>query len=320
MRLWKLVIVLFIAVCARVTFAALPAHAAPAALAAPAELVVSAAASLADAVAAIKPHFEAAYPGIRLVINTGSSGALQQQIERGAPVDAFIAAAEGPVEQLVQKGFIEPGDVRYIAGNRLVLIRPEDPARPAGGQAAAGGATSARSATSAGSPALGNSALALVNDWQDLATARVRRVAIGNPEHVPAGIYGKQVLESLGLWESVRRKLVMGEDVRQVLQYVRIGAVDAGIVYATEAASAPDVAVVAEAPPGSHTPVVYPAAPIRSSRRLSEARAFVDFFLSDTAQRILAEYGFLPAERGGEAPQGERAQPGERTPQAGQAE
>src|SRR5690606_36172960 len=131
----------------------------------------------------------------------------QQQIERGAPVDVFIAAAEAPVEQLVRRGFIAQSAVRHVAANRLVLIVP---ARPGA---------------------------AFVHGWKDLRGERVRRVGIGNPDHVPAGAYAKQALEFLGLWNELRPKLVMGEDVRQVLQYVRLGAVDAGIVYATDAAS-----------------------------------------------------------------------------------
>ena len=230
------------------------------------ELVVSVAASLTDAISEVKPRFEAAHPNVRLVLNSGSSGALQQQIERGAPVDAFISAAEDPVNRLVERGFLDQSAVRLVAANRLVLVVP----------------------------ALSNAVA--VGDWADLTSARVQRVAIGNPDHVPAGLYAKQTLEFLGLWDQLRPKLVMGEDVRQALQYVRLGAVDAGIVYSTDAAAAPEVAVVAEAPVGSHAPIVYPAAPIQTSRRLKEAEAFVEFLFSDEARQVLKRHGFSPVD------------------------
>ena len=230
------------------------------------ELVVSVAASLTDVATEVKPLFEAAHPGIRLSFNFGSSGSLGEQIERGAPVDVFIAAAEAPVNQLVRQGLIDESSVRHLAVNRLVLIRP------------------LRSPT------------VTANDWNDLGSEQIRRVAIGNPEHVPAGEYAKRTLEFLGLWDRVVPKLVLGEDVRQVLQYVRLGAVEAGIVYATDAASAPDVALVAEAPGGSHPPIVYPIAPLRTSRHRDGAEAFVRFMFSEEARNILSRYGFDPAE------------------------
>lgn len=229
-------------------------------------LVVSVAASLTDAIAEVKPLFEQAYPSVTLQFNFGSSGALQQQIERGAPVDVFVSAAEAPINHLVEKGLIADGSVRHAAYNRLVLIRPMRPSR------------------------------VLVDAWADLLGERVERVAIGNPEHVPAGVYAQRTLEFLGLWDHLRPKVIMGEDVRQTLQYVRLGAVDAGIVYATDAATVSDVVVVAKAPDGSHPPVVYPVAPIRTSRHPGEAEAFVRFLLADEAQQILSKHGFVPAE------------------------
>lgn len=230
------------------------------------ELIVSVPASLTDAVTEIQPHFEAAFPDVKLRLNFGSSGALQQQIEHGAPVDVFISAADAPVNQLIERGLIAESSVRPVAANRLVLISPAH-----------------RSAVA-------------IDDWADLQSERVRRVAVGDPQHVPAGIYARETLESLALWDPLQPRFVLGEDVRQVLQYVRLGAVDAGIVYSTDAASAPLVKVVAAAPVGSHHPIIYPAAPIQTSRHPEEAHAFVEFLLSEAARQVFSKHGFSPVE------------------------
>ena len=233
-----------------------------AAAAAGVELVVSVAASLKDVALELKPLFEAKHPDVTLLYNFGSSGALERQIERGAPVDVFLSAAEDPVARLAGRGLVAPESIRYVASNRLVLIAP------ARGRANA--------------PA----------GWKSLAEAAVRSVAVGNPGHVPAGMYARQVLDFLGLWASLQPKLVTTEDVRQALHYVRIGAVDAGVVYATDAASAPEVRVVAEAPPGSHAPILYPAARIQTSRHPREADAFVEYLFTDEAREVFARHGF----------------------------
>lgn len=237
-----------------------------AASAAGAELIVSVAASMTDVAQELKPLFEEAHPGVKVLFNFGSSGALQRQIEHGAPVDVFLSAAIEPVERLLKQGHVVPGSVRYVAGNRLVLIRP-----------AAGAASS-------------------VDGWTSLADRAVRSVAIGNPHHVPAGIYGREALEALGLWEAILPKLVFAEDVRQVLHYVRTGAVDAGVVYATDAATSTGVQVVAEAPAGSHGPVIYPVARVQGSRHPQLADAFIAFLFTQEAREILARYGFSPVE------------------------
>lgn len=223
-----------------------------------AEVLVAAAASLADALKEAQTLFEAEHPPVRIRLNLGSSGGLQQQIEQGAPVDLFIAAAAGPMEALVQKGLVDQGAVTNLAANRVVLVRP----RSGGG----------------------------INDWHDLAGAK--RVAMGNPQHVPAGQYGKAVLQGLNLWGVVEPKLVLAEDVRQVLHHVASGEVDAGIVYRTDAAASQQVEIVAEAPAGSHKPVVYPMAVLKEARHPAEAKRFADFLTSAKGREILAKYGF----------------------------
>ncbi|WP_324717934.1 molybdate ABC transporter substrate-binding protein [Carboxydochorda subterranea] len=238
----------------------------PAAGARRTDLLVSAAASLTDLLREAKTSFEARHPDVNVQLNMGSSGSLQRQIEQGAPVDVFISVSQAVTDSLVKQGFIDGKSVRVMARNVVVLVRP------------AGGGPGGT-----------------LRGWQDLRAPQVRRIALGNPAHVPAGQYGEEVLESLGLWEAVQPKLVLGEDVRQTLAYVQAGEVDAGIVYATDAAIAGGkVQVVATAPEGSHRPVVYPVAVLRDAPHPQEARAFVEWLLSDEVRAMLEKYGFLP--------------------------
>ena len=175
----------------------------------------------------------------------------------------FVAAGTQPMEKLVSQGLVDPAGVRPVAGNRLVLIAPKDQPSIRGGA--------------------------------DLGGDGVRRLAIGDPAHVPAGQYARQTLTRLGLWTAVQPKLVRDQDVRQVLQHVAAGEAQAGIVYRTDAAATGGVAVVAEAPPGSHDPVIYPMAVVRGARHGEAARRLAGFLLSDTGQRIFRQHGFEPA-------------------------
>lgn len=223
-----------------------------------AEVVVSAAASLQDALKEAQQAFEAKNKQVALRFNFGSSGALQQQIEQGAPVDLFISAAAGPMGALVEKGLVDEAAVAQLVTNKVVLVRPRG--------------------------------VESVARWEELAGAR--RVALGNPRHVPAGQYGRAVLESLNLWPTLEPRLILAEDVRQVLQYVESGEVDAGVVYQSDAARSQRVVIVAEAPPGSHPPVLYPLAVLKEARQATEARRFAEFLTSPRGREILATHGF----------------------------
>ena len=227
----------------------------------PAEIIVSAAASLTDALQELQAAFEDGHPAVTIKFNFGSSGALQQQIEQGAPADVFIPAAGGPMDALVRKNLVEQSAVQTLATNKVVLIR---------GKTAGDG----------------------VGTWDDLKSDKVKRIALGNPDHVPAGQYARAVLEKLNLWSAVQQRLVLGEDVRSVLHYVESGEVQAGIVYSTDAAASQKVVVVAEAPPGSHAPVIYPMAVLKDSGHPAQARAFADYLASEKAKQILSKYGF----------------------------
>ncbi len=226
------------------------------------ELVVSAAASLTDALNELKPLFEATHPGNKLLYNFGASGTLTKQIEAGAPVDVFISAAAKQMDQLEVKGLVVKETRQNILSNEVVLILPV------------------------------NSALG-VKSFQDLAGPSVKSIAIGNPDFVPCGQYTREIFESLELSSSLASKLILGGDVRQVLDYVARGEVDAGIVFATDAAILPGkVKVAAVAPFNSHKRIIYPAAVVKSSKNPERAADFVRFLTSKESQEVFKKYGF----------------------------
>ncbi len=198
----------------------------------------------------------------------GSSGQLQAQIEYGAPLDAFVSAAHEQVDQLVQGKRADGTTKRVVAGNALVVIVP------AAAKAAPGSV-------------------------KDLADARYRRVAVGEPKTVPAGKYATQALHAAGLDEALKGRLVYGANVRQVLDYVERGEVDAGIVYATDARESRDrVRVAAGVGPKSHDPIEYPAVLILDSRRRKAAGDFLDYLATEKARDVLTSHGFTtPAPR-----------------------
>ena len=132
--------------------------------------------------------------------------------------------------------------------------------------------------------------------FADLARADVKRVALGEPKGVPVGQYSEEILTTLNLLDAVTAKAVYGSDVRQVLSWVEAGEVDCGIVYATDAAVSDKVQVVAVAPEGSHKPVVYPAAVIKSSKQADAAKKFLDFMTSEPAKKIFERHGFTVVE------------------------
>jgi molybdate transport system substrate-binding protein len=228
---------------------------------APVTLTVSVAASLQNAIAELAPLYQAAHPGVRLAFNYGGSGMLEQQIENGAPADVFVSAAPGPMDKLAAAGLIDPPTRRDLLRNSIVLIAPKDRTLPV--------------------------------TFQDLAAPGIKLIALGDPASVPAGEYGRQVLETMNLLDAVRPKLVLGKDVRQVLTYVESGNTDAGIVYATDARESHQVRVAEVAPEASHRPVIYPAAVIKASHLPAEARGFLDFLAGARAGRIFAAHGFL---------------------------
>ncbi len=227
------------------------------------ELLVSAAISLKEPLQKMGALFEQRNQEVKVVLNLGSSGVLQQQIEHGAPVDVFVSAAPTQMDELQDQHLILNETRRTLASNAVVLIK------------------------SAGRR------LDLAS-FKDLTKPKVKRIAIGNPRTVPAGEYAKEILTNLRLWDLLQPKLILTESVRQALVYVVRGEVEAAFVYATDARSAArEVEVVATAPRNSHRPVIYQIAVVKTSRQGSLARGFVDLALSDAGQQILKGHGFL---------------------------
>lgn len=223
------------------------------------EIVVSAAASLTNAFDAVKQSFEATHPGVKVVTNYGASGALLKQMEAGAPVDVFASADQKTMDQAASKGLISAPTRKDFVRNAVVLVVPADSKTP-------------------------------IKSEKDLANAAFKRISLGNPETVPAGRYTQEFLTATGMWTTLQPKFIMGNNVRQVLDYVTRGEVDAAFVFATDAKNAgAKLRVVLEAK--TKTPALYPVA-VTANCKKPAAKAFVDFLHSNEGQRILGTFGF----------------------------
>ncbi|HZG14318.1 MAG TPA: molybdate ABC transporter substrate-binding protein [Candidatus Bathyarchaeia archaeon] len=225
------------------------------------ELYILAAASLSDALKELKPLYESTHEGISLVTTFGSSGTLQQQIEQGAPADVFFSAGAPQMEALVTKGLVAKEQQMNLLTNELVLIVPKD-------------------------------APATVTSVEDISNPELKKVAIGQPQTVPAGKYAQQSMMNLGVWENIQDKIIFAKDVRQVLTYVETGNVEAGFVYKTDALSSGRIRIAATADPATHQPIVYPLGIVKSTRHGKEAEAFYQWLQGEEAKRVFAKYGF----------------------------
>ena len=224
-------------------------------------LLISAAASLKEALEEIKPLYQQSKPNVNINYNFGSSGALQQQIEQGAPADIFISAAKKQVDALEQKGLLVPGTRNIIAKNRLVLVVPKN--------------------------------VVGITSFYSLKDAKVKKIAIGEPRSVPAGQYAQQVLEKLKIWSDIKSKLVFANNVRQVLASVESGNADAGLVYITDAKISDKVKVVVTADEKYHSPIIYPLAVVKRSKNVDAAKEFSQFLSSNQAKSVFKKYGFI---------------------------
>jgi molybdate transport system substrate-binding protein len=228
------------------------------------ELTLSVAISMKEAIETLGRSFTARHPGLTLRYNFGASGDLQKQIEAGAPIDVFVSAATRQMDELEQKALILPDTRRAFARNVLVVVKP---------------AEAGLDLTAVG----------------DLLDPRVTRVAIGNPKTVPAGQYAQESLRAVGAWERLGPKLVFGENVRQVLEYVARGEVDAGYVYATDVpAAGPKVRIAFRPGEETYPPVVYPVAVVTGSHQVALARAFVELVTGAEGRAVLQRLGFQP--------------------------
>lgn len=225
------------------------------------ELTISAAASLTDVAAEIADMYKSVSPNVSVSYSFGSSGALQAQIEEGAPSDIFMSAAEKQMKALEEKDLLLKETKKNLLVNKVVMIVPKDSQKGIG-------------------------------SFEDAAADKVSKIALGEPTGVPVGQYSEEIFTFLGILDKVKSKSNYGSDVRQVLSWVESGEVDCGVVYATDAATSDKVEVVCEAPEDSHKPVVYPVSVLKSSKHPDEAKAFVDFLSTPEAVKVFEKYGF----------------------------
>lgn len=230
------------------------------------EILVAAAASLKNAYEdKLIPMFEEANPGVTVKGTYDSSGKLQTQIEEGLDADVFMSAAKKQMIALDEEGMIASDTITDLLENKIVLIVPT-----------------------------GNEKK--LEKFEDIEKAD--SIALGDPASVPAGQYSEEALTNLGIWDKIQDKVSFGTNVTEVLNQVAAASADAGIVYATDAASMADkVEVVAEAPEGSLSEkVIYPVAVVKGTAHEEVANEFVAFLQTDKAITVFEDYGFSSAQ------------------------
>jgi len=223
-------------------------------------VTVYAAASLTSALEDLAEKAKAQDLDMRL--SFGSSSTLAKQVAQGAPADLYFSANVNWMDYLDQQGLVEPGTRTNLLGNTLVVIAPK-----------------------------GETFLVRREKGFDFAAAFTGRLALGDPSHVPAGIYAKQALQALGWWQALVDRLAPAVDVRAALSYVERGECKAGVIYATDAAISDNVAVLATLPPESHDPIIYPVAVIKDRNR-PEVKKAMAFLQSKPAVETFQRYGF----------------------------
>lgn len=223
------------------------------------ELTISAAASLKDAMEKIKELYAKEKSNVNIVYNFGSSGSLQKQIEQGAPVDVFLSAAKKQMNELNEKGLILNETQQELLSNTMVLVGTQE---------------------------------STVTGFEDLTTDKVKKIGVGEPNSVPAGKYANEIFTHLKITDKIADKTVQAKDVREVLTWVETGNADVGMVYQTDANGSKAVKIIAKAPEGSHTPIVYPIAVLKESKQVEEAKAFIEFLKTEPVQKVFEEFGF----------------------------
>ncbi|WP_380181107.1 molybdate ABC transporter substrate-binding protein [Kalamiella sp. sgz302252] len=228
-------------------------------------ITVFAAASLTNALQDIAKDYEQGKE-VKIVSSFASSSTLARQIEQGAPADLFISADQQWMDYVAQKKLIEEQSRYTLLGNDLVLIAPaEAKAQPV--------------------------TLAKSTDWKSLLKGQ--RLSVGDPDHVPAGIYAKEALQSLGAWSTVEPMLARGNSVRAALALVERNETPYGIVYGSDAMASKKVTVVGVFPAESHKPVEYPVAQLKGHDSAS-VTAFYNYLKGPEAAAIFKHYGFTP--------------------------
>ncbi|OSQ38582.1 hypothetical protein TMES_11640 [Thalassospira mesophila] len=229
------------------------------------DITVFAAASLTDAMGEVAKAYEKTHGDDHVLLSFASSSTLARQISAGGPAEVYISANEKWMDWLSDQDMIEAGTRSDLLGNSLVLIAPTD--------------------SKTGTVTLDkNSDLTALMGKDD-------RIAIGDPDHVPAGIYGKQALTQLGMWDRTEPRLARADNVRAALALVERGEAPLGIVYGTDAAISKGVKVVATFPTNSHPAITYPVAVMKGMKNPASQR-LMDFLKSSTASAIFGDYGF----------------------------
>ena len=228
----------------------------------PGELLVFAAASLADALGEIEDAFEARNQ-VQLALSYGGSQMLAQQIASGAPADMLISAGVFPVNFLAEKGLLEAAGTDLLVNKLVMAVRSTDKYQ--------------------------------VTSMENLGVPPSQRLAVANPELAPAGRYARESLMHLGLWDKIQPKLVFGADVRATMAYLESGNADAALVYATDARAGRNVEILDIVPPDSYSRITYPVAIVKGGRAVA-AKDFLEFLRSAAALEIFRKHGFEPAE------------------------
>ncbi len=226
-----------------------------------AEITVFAAASLSESLKAIASDYQKS-SGDKVNFNLGASSLLARQIEEGAPADLFFSADEAKMDGLEKKGLIHKETRKSLLSNSLVIV-----------VAAEQGAN--------------------ITAASDLATGKIKHLALAEPSSVPAGIYAKEYLQKQKLWTAVESKVIPTENVRAALAAVESGNADAGIVYKTDAAISKKVKVAFEIPRNDAPAISYPVAVVKGSKNLSAAQKFMDYLESEPAAKVFRQFGFM---------------------------
>jgi len=224
------------------------------------ELIVGAAMSLRDVTVDLAAAYRAANPNVTITFTYASSGVLQNQIMEGAPIDVFMSAAVLQMRNLEERGLIY-GQSRNLVTNRIALIVPVD------------------------SPAE-------IRGFADATDQSIGMIGLGDPNSMPIGAFARDVFVSLGIADEVYRRAVLASEVRQLLTWVEMGEVDAGVVFMTDAITTDRVRVVEIADGALHTPSINPVGIVASSHNTEAASRFVDFLFSDEARAIFERHGF----------------------------
>ncbi len=230
----------------------------------PQEVIVSAAISLKNAFEEIGKLYESQNKNSKVIFNLGASGDLMTQIKGGAPVDVFASAALKDMDDLDNAGFVVKDTRTNFVGNSVVLIVP-------------------------------SSSNFTLTSFEDLKKTEIKKIAVGNPKTMPVGRYTDDVFQYYKIYDIIQPKLVFAENVRQVLDYVARGEVDAGVVYSTDAmVKQQEVKIILTAPETSHKPIIYPIAVVKGTKNEKAAKSFIAFVTSNEGRKILSKYGFKP--------------------------